>query len=571
MKNRFTIKQRLIFLSAALFFIPIVSSASYYTLPLNTSDPDITLTALFDHDATSSQMTRYDENEYFGVEAALSTCSSYNDGAGCYDGHHGTDWATNNIEKEVYAADAGVVGRVKWENVSDPGQGYGFHVGLYHEPQEHCTVYAHMASTTVVSLNDSLTRSQQVGTSSNTGVGGYHLHFGVYNAAGTSECVSLPPTNQIDPFGWTGAIEDDPWTDATNTYLWTTNPPSSATSTWYNDDWDYRVKITASSTKVTGDVTDFPLYVDLSELPASFHTNVRSDGGDIRVTTTNGVTELPREVVLYNAGSDTGELHFKNTGTLSSSTDTDFYIYYGNSSATDYTETDTYGSEAVWSDYVGVWHLEEASGTRYDSTDNDNDVTENGGTSNGVTSVIGNGVDIDGGRTLSITDASQTGLDLNTYFSATVIASADNVLGHNNVFGKSVPSGNQRAYGARISNTSGNTQLMLYVYPNGSTPATSAFSDSLTYATGTASHFGYIKDGTTARFYHDGSSKNTATTNSIKNSTAPFVIGAERTDGTDGFEGVIDELRIRTDVVSADWVATEYNNLMDNNSFWAVE
>jgi hypothetical protein len=71
-------------------------------------------------------------------------------------------------------------------------------------------------------------------------------------------------------------------------------------------------------------LTDFPVYVDLSDLPAGFHTNCnQTDARDIRVTRSDGVTECAREVVSYDSTNDKGELHFK-ANSISSSADTDF-------------------------------------------------------------------------------------------------------------------------------------------------------------------------------------------------------------------------------------------------------
>ena len=149
---------------------------------------------------------------------------------------------------------------------------------------------------------------------------------------------------------------------------------------WYNVSWDYRVKITVQNGKVDADVTDFPVYVNLNNLPAGFHTNVnQTDARDIRVTKSDGTTELPREVVFYTAASDTGELHFK-ADSVANATDTDFYIYYGNAGASDYAATDTYGRNNVWdSNHKMVLHLKDATtSTITDSTSNGNNGTKVG-------------------------------------------------------------------------------------------------------------------------------------------------------------------------------------------------
>lgn len=134
--------------------------------------------------------------------------------------------------------------------------------------------------------------------------------------------------------------------------------PEAGFRDWRNEGWPYRVKVTIDRTKVAGELEDFPVYVDLADMPAGFHTNVRSDGGDIRVTKGDGVTELPREVVSYNPNTNSGELHVLHTGILANSTDTDLYIYYGSSTAADYAVNDAYGRNQVWKDYYFVQHRE---------------------------------------------------------------------------------------------------------------------------------------------------------------------------------------------------------------------
>lgn len=148
---------------------------------------------------------------------------------------------------------------------------------------------------------------------------------------------------------------------------------------WYNTSWRFRIKLTVQASQVVTDIENFPIYLDLSLLPSAFFSNVRSDGGDIRITDADGMSEHPREVVTIDTVANTGEVHF--LGDISDSVDTDFYIYYGNASATDYARDDTFGLEAVWSEYSGVWHLGETTGGTgaiLDSSPNQNHGTDNG-------------------------------------------------------------------------------------------------------------------------------------------------------------------------------------------------
>lgn len=112
--------------------------------------------------------------------------------------------------------------------------------------------------------------------------------------------------------------------------------------------------ITIISAVVNGDVTQFPVYIDLADLGASFFTYINGAGADIRMTDING-NPLAREVVAI----DTGELHFKTD--LSSTVDNVFCIYYG-SGLSEPAPDSHYRSENVWSNgYLAVWHLNEGS------------------------------------------------------------------------------------------------------------------------------------------------------------------------------------------------------------------
>lgn len=137
-------------------------------------------------------------------------------------------------------------------------------------------------------------------------------------------------------------------------------PHIHATDPWYNGDyaWSYRVKTTINTSQVPSTQINFPVYVDLANLPAEFWTHVKSDGSDIRVTNSDG-TELAREIENINTGTSTGALWFKAESISDSAY---YYIYYGNAAATEPAASATYGSQKVWDDgesnyFKGVWHL----------------------------------------------------------------------------------------------------------------------------------------------------------------------------------------------------------------------
>jgi hypothetical protein len=178
---------------------------------------------------------------------------------------------------------------------------------------------------------------------------------------------------------------------------------------WYNASWNYRVKITVDYTKVDATLSNFPVYVDLNDLPSHFWDNVKNSGGDIRITTSDEETEVAREVVSCDTSTDTGELHFK-APSLSHTADTEFYIYYGNSGASEPAVDATYGRNNVWSNgYLAVYHLNESpTTTTIDSTGNGKSGTSAGSMSSDdlVNGKIGKGISFDGSNdTIAISDS----------------------------------------------------------------------------------------------------------------------------------------------------------------------
>ena len=161
--------------------------------------------------------------------------------------------------------------------------------------------------------------------------------------------------------------------------------------------WDYRASVVVASSKVPGDLTDFPVMVDLAEFGAShdFWSEVQSDGDDIRVTESDGTTEVPVDIVSIDTTGKTGIVHFLADGTLSSSSNTTFYLYYGNASAARPAVTDTYGARAVWGDYDGVWHLNESAGDFLDSAGT-LEAPSSGNLPDQTTAPTGHGQDFDG-------------------------------------------------------------------------------------------------------------------------------------------------------------------------------
>ena len=348
---------------------------------------------------------------------------------------------------------------------------------------------------------------------------------------------------------------------------------NAGSSNWYNSSWLYRVKVTALATQVDADLTDFPVYVDLSELPADFHTNVKAAGADIRVTTSDGTTEVPREVVFYDAASDTGELHFK--GTVSSSTDTDFYIYYGNSSASDYATNATYGAENVWkSTYKGVWHLNEASGTVYDSTSNSVDSTSETTTNRAVDGAIGKGVDVSGtSDVIGFGDVLDLGTNDMTF--QMWIKTSQTPTNYAFSLSKSIAAAQDYRYAGGIYGSTAKARL--FFKGSGSTDVD--FSGSTTVNDNSWKKIDWVfdRDGNGIIYVggsSDGSASIAAWDGQDFQSNNPFRIGAytasDNTDVTFPYNGLIDEVRLSWVVLTPTWISTEHNNQSSPSTFFTI-
>lgn len=349
-------------------------------------------------------------------------------------------------------------------------------------------------------------------------------------------------------------------------------------------DYSKYQEVTIDSSQVSADLTDFPIYIDLSDLAkagADIFDTCRSDGGDIRVTKSDGTTELPREIVTIDTGAGTGEMHVKFDGTLSSSSDTTIRIWY-NGTDTEPSASATYGSENVWSDYTIVLHMQEdpnsdASNAILDSTSN----AHHGTTSGTMTSadqiagaLSGNGLDFDGSNdNIVVADSAAIGSVVDSYTNPWTCqhwAKTSNIASSIfTAFAKSPGNGgiNGGLSAGRISlhirngpstedrirgdvNAAGVDIWQMNHFVN--TTSTSA-ADFKMYQNASLSSITVVEDN--------------LTTQSISNGNSVEIIGSPRF----GYSlQSADEFRLRNGELSSSWITTEYNNQSDSGTFYST-
>ncbi|MFA6897026.1 MAG: DUF2341 domain-containing protein [Patescibacteria group bacterium] len=111
------------------------------------------------------------------------------------------------------------------------------------------------------------------------------------------------------------------------------NAQLKAASNWYNSSWEYRKKFTIDHTKVGASLTDFTALINLSS-DADLASKAQDDGNDILFTSSDGTTKLSHEIEKYTKTTG-GLVAWVKIPNLSSSTNTDIYMYYGNAEAPD--------------------------------------------------------------------------------------------------------------------------------------------------------------------------------------------------------------------------------------------
>ena len=341
-----------------------------------------------------------------------------------------------------------------------------------------------------------------------------------------------------------------------------------------NNDWDYRFKVTSDNTKVAASIKG--LAIDLSNAPSEFWSNVKSDGSDIRVTDSSN-NLVARDVVSIDTSGQTGLLRV-DTSDISTSADSDYYVYYGNASADEPAAGSTYGQyNAYESDVVVYYPFEEGSG----STASDRTSNENEGTlinsPDWIEGTLGNALKFDGSTNyvsapheseLSLTNTNQS-LSISAILRFDALNNEWYMVSKYN-FNSSIRSG----WGLYFSPSFLGGSIGMIIARNGSNrrfvhadfnPSTDTdYHVIATYNGGfDTSSFAFYINGVQ---YSSSSRLSDGSSGSISESHN-FMVGSED-DGTRYYLGSADEVFVHKGVITFNEATTSYNNESDNDSFW---
>jgi hypothetical protein len=327
----------------------------------------------------------------------------------------------------------------------------------------------------------------------------------------------------------------------------------------YGFNYAYCKKITVDHTQVNSDLSNFPLLVNITA-----DDDLKTVANDGRVYHSLGYDisfyspscgQLDHEIEKYDGSAGT-LIAWVKVPTLSASTDTEIYMYYGDSSVTCSPEN----PPGVWdSDYRAVWHLHD---DLEDSTSNNNDGTGNG-TSND-TGKIADAESFDGSDDY-ISVADNASLDVTSGLTMEAWVRLSNAGNNQKIVGK-VNSTYTRGYIIGVDDglypEIWNNQGTNHVFNSGSISSSQWTHLATTWTTG-GNMRGYI----------NGSQVNSISAGSYDigtNSDALIIGAAPWNPSTFEVSGRIDEVRVSATARSADWIMAEYKNQNDPGNFYTI-
>jgi len=353
--------------------------------------------------------------------------------------------------------------------------------------------------------------------------------------------------------------------------------------------WAKRVKLTVDNTDIDANLTDFPFLVYLStssgrnseDLSFVFdELTADANRKKIAFTKSDGTTQLYAEIEKWDDVNEKAWIWVKAGGAdaISSSADTDFYLYYD--SAQD--DNDTYigdtndeVAENVWdSSFKFVWHGRDGVDNQhiYDSTSNDIDGTKGGAGVPAVTTsaMVGeaqnfaNNTDIISMGDVTVFDGA-TSLTMECLINFSTISDDARIIhkwgnyGSKQSFVLTMYDTNELRVGLQnsgllIKNTTNanlETSTWYYIVVVWETPQSIAI---------------YVNN--EAKDLSISISENIA---SIYNSTTIFGIGYEADESKNSVLGIYDEIRISTSSRSAEWCKASYESLIDDLLDWGSE
>jgi hypothetical protein len=346
-------------------------------------------------------------------------------------------------------------------------------------------------------------------------------------------------------------------------------PPDTPVVPWLHP-WKRRKEITllASQIEAPGDtaLTDFPVLISVTD--PQLATTAQMLGTDIVFTTDNAMSPLQSEIESFTKSS--GQLvAWVKIPTLSATTDTKIFMYYGHSSPPARTP------EMVWTaDYYGVWHLQQdpssgaGAGNMKDATSGDRDATAfNLETTDSVAARIGRGVQLNGMD--EFLDLGQ--LNLGNEFTISMwINWSGGGPGIKALMANSVLGGDTDGFRFFINTNATQDRRVIFETGNGQGGSARTAQTNMNAVTpNVPAHVAVVvnRAGSTATIYINSMSAAATTTSRNDFENNAITEAAQMRGGTLNYPGTLDEIQISTTQRSPEWLRTSFNNQNNPGNF----
>jgi hypothetical protein len=321
--------------------------------------------------------------------------------------------------------------------------------------------------------------------------------------------------------------------------------------------WQHRKKITINHTKVTNDLSNFPVFICTIDIDLCDKT--QNDGDDILFMDGDGTARrLYHEIEHYD--DSTGELiAWVNVSTLASNQNTTVYMYYNNQSS-----DNQQAPEMVWdSHYKAVWHLNDDSGTIVDSSFNNNNGS-NYGASYNVIGKTGKALDFECDDPDQVIFPHSSSLDIDSEVTIELWFKPESFK-----YERGTLCTKLKGYYTNILKT-GHVSVYTYWNDDG-TRGKSTYMDATTPMTiGKWHHIAWSESNQGVRkIFMDGflDAQGTYEASIWTESSVIYIGHNDYNNKHRKVDGVLDEVRISDIVRTQDWIATEYNNQNEPSSF----
>ncbi len=341
-----------------------------------------------------------------------------------------------------------------------------------------------------------------------------------------------------------------------------------AQAAWFDLNYSCKRRIVIQSSQVQGTShLEFPVLITQANLDAAFFTNCQQtdpDNMDIIFTNEAEDTRLYREIAYYDAGNQELEAWVR-IPSLSGTTDTVIYMYYGNPGVGMPDDPETWVGA-----YRGVWHIQEIPtglpDDVYESTSNSNQATsqnmesgdQQGGKISGSLNFDGVDEYLDCGADTSLEITGQLTL------SAWIAIASSTTDVYMSVISKKSAYTSANGYGMNYQPNNND----LRIYGNGIDFGQAAGQD-----LDTSWHYIVeVVNNTATALFIDGVDVTTDDAlGALTSDTQALHLGKRSGTVTNDFSGSLDEIRIQDKLRSPEWIRTEYNNQNTPGSFYQAE